>query len=616
MEIGTYISKSVTSELSGNVIDLCPVGALTAKPSRYKLRPWELIQQPSVAVHDGIGSNLFIHTRNGRVMRVVPRENEAVNETWISDRERFSYVGLYASDRLKKPMLRDGEQWREVEWEEALEAAATQLRRVRQQHGDASLGALVSPNASLEELYLSQKLLRQLGSNNIDHRLRQIDFSGDEQAPVMPWLGLDIAAIPTLNAALIVGCEVRQEAPLFGHRLRVAAIENGAALYFVHSHQQNLTFDAAEQMANGVDGIVTDLAAVLKAGDVEVDSSLSEVVASVEVTDSHRATFNALKQAEHAAIVLGQIAQMHPQYFLLQALASAIADATGASFGYLTQGGNSAGAWLAGAVPHRQAGGQPVTAGMNAGDMLKNPPAGLLLLGVEPELDSAAGQDALNTLSKAESVVVLTPFVTDAMKKYATVLLPVGTHVETAGTWVNAEGRWQSVKGVASPVGESRPAWKVLRVLGNLMDVDGFDFLSVEEVRAEVQQACQDIILNNVVRAKTPFSAPVAREGLVRVAPVAMYSGDSIQRRAEPLQSTEIAQSARRVHVSPADAAGYTLSDGDYVHLTQDGYQSITLEVVVDEAIPTGTVLVASGIEETMTLPGRVGEVELRKVSA
>ncbi|MFP4294404.1 MAG: NADH-quinone oxidoreductase subunit NuoG [Halothiobacillaceae bacterium] len=619
MEIGTYISKSVTSELSGNVIDLCPVGALTAKPSRYTLRPWEIIQHRGVAVHDGIGSNLYLHTRSGRVMRVVPRDNEAVNETWLSDRDRYSYTGLYAEDRLEQPMIREGDQWRVVDWETALAEAARQWRHVHEVHGGGGMAALVSPSASTEEHYLVQKFMRALGSGHVDHRLRQVDFSNDSAAPVMPWLGLDIAQIPFLDAAVIVGCDVRKEAPLFGHRLRMASLEHGARITLVHPWTQNLTFEARDQLVGGADGMVDDLIGVAKALGAELPDVLQDRAAAVRPDARHQAVAADLRDGESTAIILGAVAQSHPRYGMLQVLASAIAEAAGSVMGFMAAGGNACGAWLAGTVPGRGPAGSETTHGRNAAEILENPAPAMLLFGLEAECDTAAGPDAARRLAGCDSVVVATSFVTDSMRRYATVLLPMGTHVETAGTWVNAEGRWQSVQGAATSVGEARPGWKILRVLGNLMELEGFEYLSVEEIRKELEQACASVALDNRTRAAASLRTEalnIPADALWRHAPVAMYGADPLQRRAAPLQQTEVSIEERALAINPADASTQGLAEGDEVDVIQDGHHARGVPVRLDESVVPGTVRLCAGTGASDSLPAVSGPVELRKVAS
>lgn len=614
MEIGTYISKSVTSELSGNVIDLCPVGALTAKPSRYTHRPWELVQHKHLSTHDAFGSNLYIHTREGRVMRTVPRDNDAVNETWIADRDRYAYTGLFTDDRLTRPMVkRDGE-WVAASWEEALEASAQGIQQIVNQQGPASLGALVSANASLEEQYLAARIVRGMGSNNIDHRLRQTDFSGDADDPVMPWLGMDIPAIADLNAAVTVGMAAREEVPLFAHRLRQTALNNQAHVTLIHPYQQDLTFPARQAPSQATEGgDLGSLLALLKAAGGDIPSNLADhPVASV---DEAAAIVAELKDAEKGAIFLGAVAQNAPDFAAQRAVAAELARLTGVQLGIVAQGGNAAGAWLAGAVPHRAAGGSDAVGhGRNAADMLAEPCEAMILQGVEPEFDSAAGQAAIDRLEQAGCVVAITSYVTPAMKRYADVLLPMGTAVETAGTWVNGEGRWQSVNGAVRALGESRPAWKILRVLGNMLDLNGFDYMAVTEVRRELQTQCQEVALENKTAslADARFELPdrAGQGAYQRIAPVAMYGIDPVIRRAAPLQGTEKTELQRHVLVNPADAEREGWADDMTAAIEQDGVRA-ELPIRVDPRVTPGSVVVFSGVHAGELAP-RSGKVEIQ----
>lgn len=546
MKVRTYIESTVHHELSGNVIDLCPVGALVSKPYRFTARAWEMASIPLVSPHDGTGSNLFGHVLRGRLMRVVPRENEAINEVWIADRDRFSYEGVYSEDRLQRPMIRkgggrDGE-WVETDWETALEKAAEGLRG-----RGAELGVLASPSATLEELYLAGRIARGLGGGNIDSRLRQRDFRDQGADPLYPNLGLRIADIDSLQGLLIVGANLRREAPVLAHRVRKAA-RRGAKVALLNPAVFSYHFPVAAYLQSGPADQIADLAAVLRAAveaaGATVPQHLAQVVGGAEVAEQHRAAAAALASGDASAkraVWLGALALRHPRFADLRALAAALAQVTGASFGVLAEGANGAGAHLAGAVPHRQAGGKPASsAGLTAADMLSRPLKSYLLLGgVEPWLD-APESDAERTLGRAELVVAVTPFASETLLEVAHVLLPAGTFAETSGTYVNLEGVWQSQTGAAAPVGESRPGWKILRVLGNLLALPGFEYQSSEDVRAE---------LAALVGSPTAYSAPaysgqppVAREASSQsaqnVVDVPMYQIDAVVRRAPSLQRT------------------------------------------------------------------------------
>src|SRR5689334_2503979 len=482
MKVRTYIEQAVNHEMSGNVIDLCPVGALVSKPYRFSARAWEMISHPLVSPHDGVGTNLFGHVLRGRVMRVIPRENEDINETWIADRDRFSYEGVYSSDRIQKPMLRQGTEWIETDWETALTKVAQGLRSRA-----ADLGVLATATSTLEELYLLGRLARGLGTNNIDHRLRQRDFRDQGSDPAFPSLGMRIADVQQLDSLLVIGSHLRHEVPILAHRVRKAA-RKGAKVALLNPAHFPYLFPVAAELLSRPAQQVADLAAIVAAAAEAAGKSAPEHLAAttreVRIEDSHRAIATALATGTKRAVWLGALAMRHPSYADLRSLAAALAEITGASFGQLAEGGNAAGAYLAGALPHREAGGKPVSQpGLSANDMLRAPQKAYVLFGaVEPWSEGSA--EAAKTLAKAELVVAITPFASDQLRQVAHVLLPIGSFAETSGSYVNLEGLWQSQTGAAQPVGEARPGWKVLRVLGNLLDLGGFDYMS-SEARSE-----------------------------------------------------------------------------------------------------------------------------------
>jgi NADH-quinone oxidoreductase subunit G len=533
MEIGTYVERAVEHELSGNIIDLCPVGALNSKPFRYRARSWEMTQAPLVSPHDGVGTNLYGHVLRGKLMRVVPRSNDAINETWIADRDRFSYEGIYSADRLGEPMVREGSEWRKVTWDVALETAAKGLKAA-----GAELATITSASATVEELYLLSKLTRALGSSNIDHRLRQSDFRDQASDPAAPSLGgLSIAGIDQLDALLVVGSNLRREAPVLAHRVRKAA-KRGAKISFLNPTRFDYLFPVAAYLESPPARQLADLAAVYSAclDGAAAPKHLASLVAGAQANVGHRAIATALKSGQKRAIWLGALVLRHPAYADLRAVAAGIAAATGASLGVLAEGGNAAGAYLAGAVPHREAAGAPsATAGKNARELLTQPQKAYLLFGgVEPWAD-ALGADATKALGSASFVVAATPYADDALKAVAHVLLPISTFVETSGTYVNLEGSWQSFAGAAKPLGEARPGWKVLRVLGNLAGVANFEYQSSEEVREELRARCANIIADSY---QGSHEAKVSAQD-VRVVDVPMYSVDAILRRAPSLQRTK-----------------------------------------------------------------------------
>ncbi|HSY04578.1 MAG TPA: NADH-quinone oxidoreductase subunit NuoG [Steroidobacteraceae bacterium] len=543
MEVRTYIESTVNHELSGNVIDLCPVGALVSKPYRFTARAWEMSSAPLVSPHDAVGSNLFGHVLRGRLMRVVPRENEAINEVWIADRDRFSYEGIYSPDRLQRPLLREGGAWLASDWEPALLRAAQGLRG----HA-ASLGVLASSCATVEELYLAARLARGLGSHNIDHRLRQADFRDQDADPAFPALGLRLAEVDALQGLLIVGSNLRREAPILAHRVRKAALRGGAVA-FVNPERFPYLFPVKSYLVAAPADMVAELAAVLAAAAAAtggaVPAHLAAAVEAARVSEAHRAAAQALLGGERRAVWLGALAARHPQFADLRALAAGLAQLAGASYGRLAEGGNAAGAYLAGAVPHRSAGGLAVaTPGLNAREMLRQPLRAYLLYGgVEPGLDMLE-PESVRTLARAQLVVALTPYASEELKRIAHVLLPIGTFAESSGTYVNCEGVWQSSGGAAQPVGEARPGWKVLRVLGNLLNLEGFDYQSSDEVLAEVRRLSHELAPAPYRGSHNVAPGEAAPGSAAALPDVPMYQSDAVVRRAPSLQRTREGRSA------------------------------------------------------------------------
>jgi NADH-quinone oxidoreductase subunit G len=546
-EIGTFIEKSVNHELSANIIDLCPVGALNNKPYRYRARAWEMTQHPLISPHDCVGTNVFAHVLRGRIMRIVPRVNEDVNETWISDRDRFSYQAVYSEDRLMKPMVRENGVWQETDWESALALVAERLGKLAKQQGGAQIGAIASPTATLEELYLLARLTRGLGSNNLDHRLRRTDFRDEQSDPLYPSLGCSIADIERANSVLVIGSNLRKEVPLLAHRIRKAAIK-GAAVSFVNPNRYDYLFPVASYLSsNGLDLFdhLVAIAAAAQANGAQTPASIASLAGSAQPNDTHRAIAQQLASGDRRVILIGAIVQRHPAFADLRLVAQALAQMTGATLGYLPEGGNAVGAHLAGVLPHRAAGGRiNASAGLNVSEMLAARLKAYVLLGaIEPANDLAAAS-ALDALKSAEFVVALSPY--SSAREFAHVILPIGTFAETSGTYVNVEGRWQSVPGAARPVGESRPGWKVLRVLGNLLNLQGFDYNSSDEITAELRKLIDEA---PAFEAKGSAHAPQSKPSLVSTPAnldVGIYQVDAYVRRSNALQSTREAQEGGR----------------------------------------------------------------------
>jgi NADH-quinone oxidoreductase subunit G len=540
MQIGTFIQKSVDHELSGNIIDLCPVGALNSKPFRFHARAWEMTQHPLVSPHDAFGTRLYGHVLRGRLMRVVPQPCEDINETWIADRDRFGYEGLYSDERLGAPRVRQSDgSLRETDWDTALAAMAHGL----QQHASAdaaTVGLLAHPSSTLEEHYLLARIAAGLGTANIDHRLRQRDFRDQAGDALTPGLGIDLNAVDTQDAILIVGANLRAELPLLAHRLRKAA-QRGARVSFVNPAAFNHLFPVANAIVTSAGGLLGELGGVLcaalEARGLSAAPSISALLAGVKVTAAQQQVAATLQEGRRS-IWLGALALRHSAYADLRALARELARVTGATLGELAEGANSAGAYVAGCVPHRAAAGavRPA-AGLNARQMLEQPLTAYLLLGTEPWADSLQPQ-ALATLKRARFVGAVGSYVSAPMLEVAHVLLPAAGFAESSGTYVNLEGRWQSFAGAAVPPGSARPAWKVLRVLGNLLNIADFDYQSSEQLRDELRGL---VDRSPALAAATTYAAtmPAAVEAL---RDVPMYQLDPLLRRASSLQLTRAGQ--------------------------------------------------------------------------
>ena len=606
-EIGTYVAKTVSSELSGNVIDVCPVGALTAKPSRYTARPWEMRAYDSIAPHDCVGSNLHVHTARGKVVRVVPRENEAINECWISDRDRFSYEGLKSQERLLKPQIKWDGHWKEVSWQEALDNVSGILRKQL----SFNVAALAGPSSSAEEFFLFQKLMRGLNITNIDHRLRQVDFSDQAVAPIAPSLGMSLVELEQQQAIFLIGAYPRHDQPLLNHRIRKASLA-GAKILALNPRQFAFNYDLVQIVATPlamVDELAVLVKASLEAADLAIPQVVAELLANVQVTETARAQLEQLK-AERALILLGQIAIQHPAFSSLRTLASLLAQATGAKLGYLPEA-NSMAAHLAGVLPHRRiAGGSVTNEGLTVSGALTDKNISTLVL-MNAELDDfASPQQALKAFRAAKHVIVFAPFADTLARDYATILLPTSTFVETAGSFINAEGVWQSFQGVVTPPGEARPLWKVLRVLGNALNLPDFDYLDTNEILAELKLNLQAVKLSTLGTLPTRLSLPKpVAHTMQRIGEVAMYRTDALVRRAKALQAMT---GSPVVRMHPLDMDHLGISAKDLVRLGQ-GDSYVQLPAEMDEAIPVGCVGVQSGTEAARALGAAFGSIMVDK---
>ncbi len=600
-EITTFVNKTVDSELSGNMIDLCPVGALTSKPFRYSARTWELSRRKSVSPHDSLGANLVVQVKGAQVMRILPLENDAINECWLSDRDRFAYEGLNSADRLTSPMIKQDGQWQTTDWQTALEYVAHGLRNVRHEHSVDSIAALATPYSTLEELSLLQKMIRGLGSENVDFRLRQSDTVADRS--FTPWLGMSIDAFSHLKRVFVIGSFLRKDHPLLAAKLRTA-VRRGAQVSLLHATDDDLLMP----IANKLIAAPSDWLALL--GEVAVAVAQSKQIdapaalAQLQPSATAKQIAAGLLSGEPRAIVLGNAAAQHPQSSQLHALAQWIATNSNAHFGYLTEAANTVGGYLAKALPaNRNLAIAQFTQAKKA----------YVLLNVEPELDCANPQLARSALDKAEMVVVMSPY--RHGMDYADVLLPIAPYSETSGTFVNAEGRAQGFNGTVKPLGDTRPAWKVLRVLGNLLSLDGFSYESSEDIRNEVLgvKTLDGLDLSQRLsnNADIPLHTPQTSTEIQRVADVPIYFSDAIARRSESLQQTVDAQ-APKVKLSANLAQSLGVSAGSLVRVTQ-GTGSVTLPCAIESGLPNNVVRLAAAHTTTAALGSMFGSIKVEK---
>lgn len=597
-DISTYVTRAIHSEISGNIIDICPVGALTSKPYRFTARAWELNQAPSISPHDCLGSNLNIHTRYGKVMRVVARENTALNLTWISDRDRFSYTGIDTANRLLKPMVKVHGEWQEVDWEEALQIAAASLHGVLDTHGGETLAGLISPTATLEESYLFQRIVRDLGSPHIDHRVREIDTSDQEMVSYFPGFDPSIHALSDLAAAdafVLVGCDLPKEVPLLSIFIR-EAVKKGAIVIVVNAMNHVYPFTVTTKK-------------------ILAPSLWSDALHDNQVH------FAALKLRKNIHIILGQQALHHPDASLLRARCSGLAKTFAGHLSFITDGGNAAGAWLAGAVPHRLPGGAAAEkVGDNAYQFFKNPKKAYCLFNIAPDLDTTNPAQTKAALQQAEVVIAFSLYQNPVLLETANVLLPISPFTETAGTFVNGLGQWQTFKGVASSESEARPAWKVLRVLAEFLHLNEFAYKSAEEVRREchslVEQAMHKKSREAFMHVVAENQAIKTHEenAIYRLGVVPLYSSDSIVRASIPLQETArlTEKAVDCVYLHSKTASRLQLHAGDAVVVTQ-GVAEATLPLALCDELAEETAWVAGGILSTTNLGDLMGMITVKK---
>lgn len=617
MKISTFVEQHVNSEVSGNVIDLCPVGALTSKPFRFKARAWELDEYPAVSPHDCVGSNLHLHVLNNTVMRVVPKDNEDINEIWLSDRDRFSYQALTHAERLRKPMLYKHDKWHLVSWVEALKYSVAGIKLAVDAYGADQLGVLTSPNSTVEELILLQQLTRGFGSANIDHRLRQIDFSDQDSAPLYSNLGVTIKELASQDAVLLIGSDLHKEQPIVGLKVRKISLKNGKVCV-VNPAKFKFNFSLAGELVVSRADILNGLAEIAKELLVLTQnpnfSGAKELVS--DITPSPNAKIIAqelLTAGSKRLVILGQLALMHPQAALIRNLANLIANILNAKYGEFTDGANAAGAWLTGCVPHRLPGGaKSATIGKNARQMLTEPMRCYILYAIEPEFDSIWGEQALQTLKKADFVVVISAYQSDTLLDIADVILPLSLFAEITGTTINIDGKWQTTSSVIPTFGDSRPGWKILRVLGNLAQLPDFEYFTEQQVLDAARNQIGNPVEPNLASWQCPSHLPKPdnNSNLIRIAPLGLYSVDGIVRRSNALQATLDAHSNPSLQINSKTAEILKLRHGDMAEVKSE-HGSAKLPVLIAESVADFSALIYQSNIKTNILGAPYSEIEV-----
>ena len=613
-KIGTYVKQAVTHEMSGNIIDLCPVGALTSKPFEFKARAWELDQMASVAAHDCVGSNTYFHTRRNEIMRVIPRDAESVNEMWLSDRDRFSYEAINSKNRLSAPMIKENGRWKKVVWSVALNYVADALEKVKAAHGAENLGAIISPNASCEEMSLLQKLMSGLGSHNIDHRCRQFDFSNQENDALMPGSTISINEIESQNAILVIGSHLRHEQPILAHRVRMASLKQ-AKVMTVNMVDFDMNCKVLQKIISKPSQVITHLLNILKAikeagAEVQCNSGTTALLTKANPDASAKAIAKILMSADKALVMLGAMAQNHKSAASVIYLANLIAKASHCEMALLTEGANSAGAYVTGCVPHRLPGFEEnYKPGLHVQAMFKKHLKAYVLHGVDPENDFNDATLAMRGLRDADFVVALNSFDNESIRECANVILPMATIGETSGTYINMQGDWQSFMGAVTPHEQARPAWKIYRVLGNLLNMDGFDYQSSEEVLNEIK------VFKGKGSAKLKVAEnfePQVEEAsdIERVAEVPLYAGDSVQRNAKPLQEMSNILKSTALRLNSNTAKKYNVFEAKTITVKQDGI-SQTFDLEIDDRVLEDTAHIATATPAAASLGAMHGSIEI-----
>ena len=610
MKISTFIEKSIDSEVSGNIIDLCPVGALTSKPYQFSARPWELQQKASISCHDCIGSNINYHVNNGQIKRAVPRNNDSINSIWLSDRDRFSYTGINTQDRLKYPLLKQEGKWRIVSWQEAISYIVSKLSVIIQKYNPSQIGGLISPSATLEEYYLFQKLFRGLGSHNIDHRLRQVDFRDQEFAPLYPNLGLStVSELKTQQFVLLIGSYVNKEQPIVGIILK-EAVHAGSVIAVVNPVDFNFNFNVQYKCIAPYADLLTSLLRIAKAtadfSKVALPIEAEVLLKNIEYSQLDATIAKKLLSVEEtkASIILGALAINHPDYSRIVAISNLICLLSKARFGCFSEGANSAGAWLAGCIPHRNVTTNSVTDGQNSLQMLTHALKAYILLGIEPELDCAGSNGVTKILQQAELVVAITSFESNLLLQYAEVLLPMTVPQEGTGTYINITGIWQSFNQIAIPIGVSQPATEILLTLAQSLKLQSFINFNNEDI-LNIGQVVKDVAADTTLSTSWHEWYPAIEStslkqndwsnNFVHIAPISLYAIDPITRRSDCLQQTQDQLVEAFINTNVAKSLGVKI--GDIIKITIINNldyklnKIIKLPVIISNLIADGCIL-------------------------
>lgn len=610
-EIGTYVEHAMTSEVSGNIIDLCPVGALTSKPYRFTARPWEMNQYQGVAPHDCLGSNVYFHVRRNKLMRVVPRDNDAINESWLSDRDRFSYVGLNSDNRALQPKIKKDGQWHDVDWQTALKYTADGIAKLIKAHGPSQFATFCSPSATVEEMYLLQKMMRRLGVENLDHRMHQSDFRDQANLPLSPINKVPYAEIEHLQAMLLLGCNIHREVPLAGIKVRKAT-RNGAVVCAINPVDYDYHFDVQHKVIESPHEMVAQLAQLVLAlvdNHQELDADCQRLLIGLKPSKAIQSIAKTLK-GEKTAIITGALVENHPDASFIRSLLYILQKKAGIAVFQLTTGANAAGAWLAGMVPHRTAAGKTVdNPGLDVQQSLEQKLKGYCLFGVEPAFDCANPFLARQSMLAAEFVVMFTSHYHESMLDYANVILPYAPYAETSGTYINMDGQWQTVKGALQPPGEARPGWKIIRVLANLLGCEDFQYTATEDVLTEVQRLTSSAPVLEYLPVYGE-ALPMSSAELIRVGEWPLYRIDALVRSACPLQDSSLNDEAC-VRMHPKTAASHELESVEHVTVSQ-GKIKITLPLKKDPRVAMDVVCVDNALPETIDLGPSFGAIQVK----